>query len=197
MIAVFASGRGSNFYHLVQWSRSRGWKKPVSLLFCDQPQAEVIQRAQNLKVPSVCFSLKEYTSKIAYERHILSLLCEKNIEWILLAGYMKIIGPTLLQAYEKRIINIHPSLLPAFPGKDAIEKAFNYPVKVSGITIHYVDEGIDTGPIIAQCPVWLDENDTLTSFKEKIHQAEHQFYSSVVERLILAQEAFYVRRDFC
>src|SRR3954451_3850622 len=97
---------------------------------------------------------------------------------------MRLIGPALFQAYPKRIVNIHPSLLPAFPGLNAIEKAFSYPVKVSGVTVHFVDEGIDTGPIIAQQAVTIDEVDTLESFERKIHLAEHRLYPEVIKNLI-------------
>ncbi|MBA4495484.1 phosphoribosylglycinamide formyltransferase [Paenactinomyces guangxiensis] len=183
-IAVFASGNGSNFQVLAERSRSQQWPEPVSLLICDRPGAKVLERAEQLDVPSASFIPKHYSGKAEYEQEILELLLRKQIKWIVLAGYMRLIGPTLLTAYSGRIVNIHPSLLPAFPGKNAIKQAFHYPVKVSGVTVHFVDEGIDTGPIIAQVPVQIDETDTLESFAAKIHRAEHQLYPKVVRDLI-------------
>lgn len=183
-IAVFASGSGSNFQALVERSRCDQWPETISLLICDKPGAKVLERAEKLGVPAVSFVPKKYPSKADYERDVLHLLRRHQIKWIVLAGYMRLIGPVLLEAYAGRIVNIHPSLLPAFPGKDAIRQAFDYPVKVSGVTVHFVDEGMDTGPIIAQVPVAITEEDTLESFAEKIHQAEHSLYPEVVYQLI-------------
>jgi phosphoribosylglycinamide formyltransferase-1 len=188
-IAVFASGSGSNFEVLVERSRAEQWPEPVSLLFCDRPGAKVLERAERLRVPILSFHPKEFRDKEAYEEELLRHLHRRNIRWIVLAGYMRLIGPTLLSAYPGRIVNIHPSLLPAFPGKNAIEQAFFHPVKVSGVTVHFVDEGIDTGPIIDQVAVRIEEGDTLESFAEKIHRAEHELYPRVIRRLIAGEIA--------
>lgn len=183
-IAVFASGSGTNFHRLVEQAKAEKWPKPITLLICDKPGAKVLERAEKLGVPAYSFVPREFVSKTEYEQAVLHLLREHQIEWIVLAGYMRLIGPTLLSAYSGKIVNIHPSLLPAFPGKNAIEQAFHYPVKVSGVTVHFVDEGMDTGPIIAQVPVTLSQEDTLDTFAEKIHQAEYQLYPQVVLDLI-------------
>ncbi|MFC7440751.1 phosphoribosylglycinamide formyltransferase [Laceyella putida] len=183
-IAVFASGSGSNFQTLVEESRRQQWPLPIRLLVCDKPGAKVLERAEQLGVPAVSVSPKEFVDKAAFEAFLLSELSKHQIEWIVLAGYMRLIGSTLLEAYPWRIVNIHPSLLPAFPGKNAIEQAVEYGVKVSGVTVHFVDAGMDTGPIIAQVPVQLDEQDNVESFAAKIHQAEHRLYPEVVYRLI-------------
>lgn len=179
-IAIFASGSGSNFQVLVERSKSEEWSHPISLLICDKPSAKVVERAQTLGIPFATFAPKEFTSKEAYEQAVLHVLQEHSISWIVLAGYMRLIGPILLKAYRERIFNIHPSLLPAFPGKNGIADAFHHPVKVSGITVHLVDEGLDTGPILAQVPVAITPEDTLDTFAEKIHRAEHQLYPQVV-----------------
>jgi phosphoribosylglycinamide formyltransferase-1 len=188
-IAVFASGNGSNFQVLVEKSRTQKWPLPISFLICDRPGAKVLERAKQLGVAALCVNPKEFADKEAYERHLLDHLRRHGIAWIVLAGYMRLIGPTLLKAYPRRIVNIHPSLLPAFPGKNAIERAFLHPVKVSGVTVHYVDEGVDTGPIIAQVPVEITEEDTLQSFTEKIHQAEHHLYPEVIRKLIISKKS--------
>ncbi|SFJ45540.1 phosphoribosylglycinamide formyltransferase-1 [Thermoflavimicrobium dichotomicum] len=186
-IAVFASGSGSNFQSLVETARREQWPMDISLLICDKPGAKVLERAKNLEVPAYPFNPKSYPSKADYEREVLALLEQYQIQWIVLAGYMRLIGPTLLQAYGGRIVNIHPSLLPAFPGKNAIEQAFHYPVKVSGVTVHFVDEGMDTGPIIAQVPVEIAEEDTIGTFTQKIQQVEHWLYPKVVYDLIIGK----------
>ncbi len=183
-IAVFASGSGSNFQRIAEVAQQDRWPEPVSLLICDRPGAKVLSRAEKLLIPAYSFVPRSYPSKADYEKDVLALLEKYQIKWIVLAGYMRLIGPTLLQAYQGRIVNIHPSLLPAFPGKNAIGQAFSYPVKVSGVTVHFVDEGMDTGPIIAQVPVEIADDDTEETFTKKIQQVEHQLFPKVVYDLI-------------
>lgn len=183
-IAVFASGSGTNFESIVTQSREDNWPKSVSLLLTDREGAKVLDRAERLDVAHYLVSPKSFPNKEAYEAAILEVLEEKKIEWIILAGYMRLIGSTLLGRFKGRIVNIHPSLLPAFVGKNAIEQAFDYPVKVSGVTVHFVDEGMDTGPIIAQVPVAIEENDTLVTYTQKIQAVEHQLYPEVVKQLV-------------
>ena len=182
-IAVFASGSGSNFQALVDATKTNGQSYEIVLLVCDKPGAYVIERAQQAEVPSLEISPKDFASKADYEKEILQKLNESEVELIVLAGYMRLIGETLLSAYEGKIINIHPSLLPSFPGKDAIGQAFEAKVKITGVTVHYVDEGMDTGPIIAQEAVKMDENETRESLEVKIHQVEHLLYPSVIQKL--------------
>lgn len=186
-IALFASGNGTNFQAIVDAVKEGTLKAHISLLVCDRPDAYVIERAKKANIPYFAFRAKDYSGKEEYESIILEKLKEKNIEFIVLAGYMRLIGPTLLKEYEGKIVNIHPSLLPAFPGKDAIGQAFEAGVKVSGVTIHYVDEGMDTGPIIAQKAIEIDENDTRESFEEKIHAIEHELYPKVIQKLLNSQ----------
>lgn len=183
-IAVFASGSGSNFEQLVWASQEKKWPLPIALLICDKPQAKVLERADRLGIPAFLIDPKQFPDKKSYEEAILQVLRQYQVKWIFLAGYLRIIGPTLLQAYTDKIVNIHPSLLPAFPGLRAIEQAYQYRVKISGVTVHLVDEGLDTGPILAQVPVPLYETDTLESFAQRIHQAEHQIYPEVAIQLL-------------
>lgn len=183
-IAVFASGNGSNFQALVEAEKMGKLDAKISLLICDQPEAYVLKRASAERIPFLCVSPKCYSSKISYEQALLEQLNRESIDFILLAGYMRLIGPTLLQAYPRRIINIHPSLLPAFPGKDAVDQAVKAGVKVTGLTIHYVDEGLDTGQIIAQRAVEIETGDTRESIQKSIQLAEHQVYPAVVQQLL-------------
>src|SRR5690625_7500656 len=143
-IAVFASGTGSNFHAIVQDEHLR---KNVKLLVCDQPGAKVIETAKKYHVPSFIFEVKDFPDKTAYEQRISEELRQKDINFIVLAGYMRIVGETLVATYEGKMINIHPSYLPDFPGKDAVGQAIRAKVKRTGVTIHYVDAGIDTGSI--------------------------------------------------
>lgn len=183
-IAIFASGGGTNFESIVTQSHKENWPEAVSLLVVDREDAKALDRADRLDVPSIVVLPKSFPDKEAYEQSILKELEAKKIKWIILAGYMRLIGPTLLNKFKGRILNIHPSLLPAFVGKDAIERAFDYPVKISGVTVHFVDEGMDTGPILAQVPVAIGESDTLATFQQKIHAVEHKLYPEVIRQLI-------------
>ncbi|MCI5871869.1 MAG: phosphoribosylglycinamide formyltransferase [Streptococcus sp.] len=176
-IAVFASGNGSNFQVIAE-------QFPVAFVFSDHRDAFVLERADNLGVPAYAFELKEFEDKAAYEQAIINLLDQHQIDLICLAGYMKIVGPTLLAAYEGRIINIHPAYLPEFPGAHGIEDAWEAGVDQSGVTIHWVDSGVDTGKIIKQVRVPRLPDDTIESFEARIHEAEYQLYPEVIQSLI-------------
>ena len=134
-------------------------------------------------IPVFSFSAKQYENKAEYEREILDELHNHGVELIILAGYMRLIGSTLLGEYSHRIVNIHPSLLPAFPGKDAIGQAFKAEVKETGVTIHYVDEGMDTGPIIAQEAVPILNGDTKDNLQKRIQELEHDLYPKILHQL--------------
>lgn len=183
-IAIFASGSGTNFQAIVDAAKKGEIQADVALLVCDRPQAKVIERAMREHVPIFVFNPKQYETKQQFEREILQQLQQKEIDLVVLAGYMRLIGPTLLQAYPNRIVNIHPSLLPAFPGKDAIGQAYRYGVKVTGVTVHYVDEGMDTGPIIAQRALYIDDGEPLESVERRIHEIEHVLYPQVIQQLL-------------
>ena len=183
-IAIFASGNGSNFEAIATAAQKGELDVKITLLICDKPKARVIERAKNHGIKVFSFHPKDYTTKSDYEHQILKALTESNTELIILAGYMRIIGETLLSAYENKIINIHPSLLPAFPGKNAIPRAFESGATETGVTVHYVDAGIDTGQIISQHRVPISPNDTLQTLEAKIHQAEHELYIQTLRRLL-------------
>ncbi|MED1018347.1 phosphoribosylglycinamide formyltransferase [Bacillus atrophaeus] len=182
--AVFASGNGSNFEAIVTRLKEENWNAEVSLLVCDNLEAKVLERAEAFSIPSFAFQPKSYENKPAFERAIIEQLRLHEVELIVLAGYMRLIGDTLLKAYGGKIVNIHPSLLPAFPGIDAVGQAYRAGVKVAGITVHYVDEGMDTGPIIAQKAVEIGEGGTLETIEQHIHELEHKHYPSVIKELL-------------
>lgn len=182
-IAVFASGSGSNFQSIVDEIDSGMLQADVRLLVCDRPGARVTERAEAAGIPVFSFRAKEYESKEAFEGEIVRELRASGVEFIVLAGYMRLIGPTLLEAFDGKIVNIHPSILPAFPGKDAIGQAFDGGVKVTGVTIHYVDTGMDTGEIIAQEAVTVEEDETRESLQRKIQAVEHRLYPATLRDL--------------
>jgi phosphoribosylglycinamide formyltransferase 1 len=182
-IAIFASGSGSNFQAIVDEIEAGKLEAEVSLLICDCPGAFVVERANGYSIPTFTFVPKNYHSKVEYELDILKELQAREIDFIVLAGYMRLIGTTLLSEFAGRIVNIHPSLLPAFPGKDAIGQAIVAKARVSGVTIHFVDEGMDTGPIIEQREIPLSENETKETLQRKIHHIEHQLYPETLQRL--------------
>jgi len=183
-VVMFASGNGSNFQVIVEWLRANQGEVNIKLLVCDNPEAHVIKRAQSLGVPVLALNYKEFASKRDYEQAIAERLQAVETEFIVLAGYMRLLGPTLLGPYAGKIVNIHPSLLPAFPGKDAIGQALNYGVKITGVTIHFVDEGMDTGPIIYQEAVPVLPGDTHESLSTRVQQLEHKAYPKVVAQCL-------------
>lgn len=178
-VAVFASGNGSNFQSLVDAEKRGQLNGHIRVLISDKPYAYVNQRAKNENVPAFIFDPKQYESKEDYETVLVEILKEMEIELIVLAGYMRLVGSTLLSAFPNRIINLHPSLLPSFPGKNAIEQAFNYGVRYTGATVHFVDEGMDTGPVIQQRIVSVLQKDSIETLTDKIHQLEHELLLEV------------------
>jgi phosphoribosylglycinamide formyltransferase 1 len=183
-IAVFASGSGSNYEAIVRAFTTGSTEKEalaeVVLLVCDKPDAYVLERAKRWGTPAVVLSPRDFDNKAQYEEQVLTHLREYGVEYIVLAGYMRLIGPTLLQPYIGRVINFHPSLLPAFPGLDAVGQALDYGVRLTGVTVHFVDEGMDTGPVIAQRAVEVHAEDTHERLQRKIQRVEHELYPEVV-----------------
>lgn len=181
-IAVFASGSGSNF-QAIQEAIERGeLQAKIEVVITDKPGAFVVTRANNFGIPVLELAPKTFDTKAAYEEAIIAELRARDVEWIVLAGYMRLVSDVLLAAYSNKIINIHPSLLPSFPGKDAIGQAMDHGVKVTGVTVHYVDEGMDTGKIIAQVAVNVVDCDREAT-EALIHQEEHKLYTATLNQL--------------
>ncbi|MBJ6361173.1 phosphoribosylglycinamide formyltransferase [Paenibacillus sp. GCM10012307] len=182
-IAVFASGQGTNFQALVDSVKEGRLDGSIELLVCDKPQAAVVERAERAGIAAWLFKPKEYASREAYETEILAELERRGIELIVLAGYMRILTPVLVEPYYGRMINIHPSLLPAFPGVNGIGQALEYGVKMTGVTVHYVDGGLDSGPIIAQRAVEVADDDAEETLAPRIHAAEQALLPWVVQQI--------------
>ncbi|WP_026770825.1 MULTISPECIES: phosphoribosylglycinamide formyltransferase [Sediminibacillus] len=183
-LAVFASGTGSNFAAIADAIDQGRLDGEIVLLVCDNSEAKVIEKARDRQIPVFVFQPKTYTSKVDYERDILQELNDCQAEWLILAGYMRLVGDTLLDPFEGRIVNIHPSLLPAFPGKDAIGQAFLAGVKVTGVTVHFVDEGMDTGTIIDQEAIRIQPEDDQDTLQANIQEIEHRLFPKTIQALI-------------
>ena len=191
-LALMASGTGSNVEVLL--SEKQAGNLPLVdwvLLGCDRPNAPVIQKAASHSLKTWVHSPSEFANKTQYEKSLHLLLSEHEVDGIVLAGYMRLIGPTLLEQWEGRIINLHPSLLPSFPGQHSIRDALHYRVKLTGCTIHFVDEGVDTGPIIAQESVPIFSTDTTETLAKRIHLAEHSLLPKTVGRW--SEGGFYLK----
>src|SRR5699024_5406169 len=179
--AVFASGTGSNFQAIIN---QKDLPCEICLLVCDMAEAPVIEKARQKGISIYLFDPKSYPSKQDYEKEILRELHALGIEWIFLAGYMRLIGSTLLNVFTGKILNIHPSMLPNFPGLDAIGQALEAGVSKTGVTVHFVDEGMDTGPVIIQESVPVLQGDTKETLTERIQRVEHRLYVKAIQLVI-------------
>ena len=179
-IAVLASGTGSNFKALVEGDVSPG---RIDLLLTDKPECKALELAAELGVEGLYMYPGKYRTRFSdeEERKWSEFLIERGIGLVCLAGFMRILKGPLLDSYSGRIMNIHPSLLPAFPGLDAQGQAFKYGVRITGCTVHYVDGGTDTGPVIIQSPVPVLEGDTRDSLAQRILEQEHRIYPMAVK----------------
>lgn len=182
-IAIFASGTGTNFDAIADNIDSGILDAKIELLLVDQKKAKVIEKGLKRNIETLVLSPKDFESKAQYEQTILKRLKEKEVEWIILAGYMRIVASVLLDAYENRIINIHPSLLPDYRGLDAIGQAYNAHAPRMGVTIHYVDSGLDTGNIIAQEGFDVDPSWSKDECERRIHAIEHVLYTNTLKKL--------------
>ncbi len=179
-IAVFASGRGTNFGAIIKATKLGKIKANLSLLVCDNPKAGAIARAKRAGIKVALVKREDFTNKKDFEAKIIEHLEENKIDLIVLAGFMRLLTPEFVGRYTGRILNIHPALLPSFKGTEAIKDAFDYGVKVTGVTVHFVDEKMDHGPIILQKAVEIQEDDTLESLEKKMHKIEHRLYPEVI-----------------
>ncbi|MBC7712737.1 MAG: phosphoribosylglycinamide formyltransferase [Rhizobacter sp.] len=181
-IAILASGSGSNAESIMKWAADSDIAEVVCVL-SDKRKALVLERAKNNNVPALAVSKKKNEDKTYFEQRMIASLEGYRPDWIVLAGFMKLLGPHFLKTYDKKIVNIHPSLLPLFPGVDGYGDAFKANVTESGCTIHYVDAGMDTGEIIAQKKFDLVPGESFEDFKARGLAIENKFYPEVLEKL--------------
>jgi len=181
-IGVLVSGRGSNLQAIIDNIEQGQLAAEIAVVISDQADAYSLERARKHNIPAVHVSAKGFKGKRdAYDALLVQELQKRGVELVCLAGFMRIITPVLIAAFPHRILNIHPSLLPAFPGLHVQKKALDHGVKFSGCTVHFVDEGMDTGPIIIQAVVPILDNDTDESLSARILQQEHKIYSRAIQ----------------
>ena len=175
-IAVLASGSGSNLQAIIDEIAAGLLPAELCLVISDKPDAYALQRAQKANVPTKILLPQDFASRSDYDAQLEQILQAAKVEVVALAGYMRLVTPTLLNAFPQRVLNIHPALLPSFPGLHAQRQAFEYGVKVAGCTVHFVDEGMDSGPIILQAPVPVLDTDDADSLAARILEQEHIIY---------------------
>ena len=177
---MLASGRGSNLQSIIDSINNKNLKAQILLLITDNPSAYAIERAKKHDIEHLVIRPKEYSSRDDFYRKITEELQKRNVGLVVLAGFMKIVGKPLIDTYPNRIMNIHPALLPSFPGLHGQKQAVDYGVKISGCTVHFVDEGMDTGPIIIQAAVPVYHSDTEDTLSERILKLEHKIYPEAI-----------------
>jgi len=179
-IAVFCSGNGSNFQAIVDSSKKTLFKGDIRLMVCDNPDAYAVERAKREDIKTLIVEPENFTAKTEYEKRIVEALEEEDIELICLAGYMRMLSPKFVSRYPNCILNIHPALLPSFKGTDGIRDAIDYGVRATGVTVHFVNEHMDAGPIILQETVDIEKKDTEQTLADKIHKVEHRLYPEAI-----------------
>lgn len=185
-VVILGSGRGSNAAAILEaWRGGRLGRAEVVQIYADKPEAGILALGPKYGVPADFLDAAPYKTKLdgAGEEHYIAALSACRPDLVVLAGFMRVLKPRFLDAFAGRIINLHPSLLPSFPGLDGIGQAWRRGVKISGCTVHYVTPEVDGGPIIDQAAVRIDPSDTLETFAEKIHAAEHALLPAVIARL--------------
>ena len=180
-IAVLASGRGSNFQAVIDAIQDGKISATCAALITDNPKAYAIERAKKAKIPVTIIDFASFPSREMYEHALLSAMQQVNADLFILAGYMRIVGADIVRSFPAKIMNIHPALLPAFPGLHAQRQAVHHGVKVSGCTVHFVDESLDGGPIILQRCVNVLENDNEDSLADRILHHEHECYPEAIQ----------------
>jgi phosphoribosylglycinamide formyltransferase-1 len=184
-VAVLISGRGSNLQALIDAARAARLGGEIAVVFSNVADAAGLERARAAGIPTV---VRDHRGRPRedYDRELAGILAEHGVGLVCLAGYMRLLSPAFVRVFAGRILNVHPSLLPAFPGRDAQRQAWQHGVKLSGATVHLVDEGLDSGPILLQEAVPVREDDTPESLSERILEAEHRLYPRAVRRVLEA-----------
>ena len=175
-LGVIASGRGSNFQSILNEIEKGSLRAQVKILIVDNPEAYAIERAKKHCIEYLVIRPKEFVTKDEFYQNVTNELKKREVGLVVLAGFMRIVGAPLIDAFPNRIMNIHPALLPSFPGLHGHKQAIDYGVKISGCTVHFVDKGMDTGPIIIQAAVPVYDNDTEDTLSERILKLEHRIY---------------------
>jgi len=183
-VGILLSGRGSNFLALHGAMERGEVLGQIALVVSNVAEAAGLEKAKALRLPTVCIPHRLEPSREAHEAKVLEALRHAGVEWVCLAGYMRLLSTTFVAEYPQRILNIHPALLPSFPGLDGQAQAVEYGVRVTGCTVHLVDEGLDTGPIVVQRVVPVKDGDTAESLSARILAEEHKAYPEALNSLL-------------
>jgi len=181
VLGVLCSGRGTDLQSIIDAIGRGEVHAAIGVVLTDKPDAFALTRAKNAGIPAICVNRKEYSGRETFEQALIQALEAKGVTLVVLAGFMRILTPLFVRHYKGRILNIHPALLPSFPGAHAHRDVLAYGVKVSGCTIHFVDEGTDSGPIIAQAAVPVLDDDTEDTLGARVLEQEHKLYPQVIE----------------
>jgi len=180
-IGVLASGNGTNLLAIIEAIKTGRIDGVINIVISDKSDAYALKRARFYNIKTNSINPEGFDNREEYDREIVSILKEKEVDLVVLAGYLKMLTPYFINAYKNKIMNIHPALLPSFPGLHAQKEAFDYGVKLSGCTVHFVDEGLDSGPIILQKAVKVKEDDTEETLTKRILKEEHKLYFHAIQ----------------
>lgn len=182
-LAILASGEGTNAQAIMDKARDGSLDAEIRLIFSNRPGAGVIARAKQAHIPAIALDHQQYPSRTAYDLALVEILREADCEIIVLAGYMRILSKAFLDAFEGHVLNIHPALLPSFPGTHGAQDALDYGVKLSGASVHFVEEHMDSGPLIIQAAVPVKIEEDVEALKQRIHALEHRIYPQALQWL--------------
>jgi len=188
-IAIFASGEGTNLQAILDEVRESKLAVEVSVVISDKKKANALHRARTFGCEALFVSTKAYPHREAYDEALVHLLQDRKIDYVLLAGFMRILSPVFVQAFTGRILNIHPALLPKYRGLHAIERAHKNQDAQAGVTVHFVDEGVDTGSIILQEALPIGIGESLESLTQRVHEVEHRLYPEAIRKVLEEQKA--------
>ncbi len=189
-LGVLVSGSGSNLQSIIDHLHKGGQDVEVALVISDNPKAYGLVRAANNGIPTAVFPLADFADRDGHDQAMADELDRHGVDLIVLAGYMLIVTQAFLGRFPHKVVNLHPSLLPAFPGGTPIEDTMEYGARVTGVTVHFVDEGTDTGPIILQEAVEIKYNDSVESLRERIHEVEHRLLPRAIELIAAGRVSF-------
>jgi phosphoribosylglycinamide formyltransferase-1 len=180
-IAVLVSGSGTNLQALLDHPVCG---PRIALVLSDRPRVKALERAESHGVESAVLDPKDFDGRASFDRAVADLLRDRGVDVVVTAGYMRLLGPAVLEAYGGRWLNVHPSLLPAFPGMRGVADALDYGVRVTGVTVFLVDEGMDTGPVVSQEAIEVHEDDDWDSLEARVHEVEHRLLPAATAALV-------------
>jgi len=192
-LGILLSGRGSNFEAIARQVGSGAIDAEIAVVICNRPDARGLETAQSLSLPAVCLPSKGLDREI-YDRSVIAELKRREVDLVCLAGFMRLLSAGFIREFPHRILNIHPSLLPAFPGLDAQHQALQHGVKITGCTVHFVDEELDAGPIVLQSAVEVRDKDTVETLSARILAEEHRIYPEAIRIVLSGRYAIRDRR---